>query len=90
MGATVDRRTWLKLAVGGGTGLALGGVLDVTAVKAAARELKLANVSEFTGVVELNRVPRVADDLEAVAKILAKGMDVKANDIRILHWSRLH
>ena len=48
MGATVNRRTWLKLAVGGGTGLALGGVLDVTAVKAAARELKLANVSEFT------------------------------------------
>lgn len=49
-----------------------------------------ANVSEFTGVVELNKVPRVADDLEAVAKILAKGMDVRANDIRILHWSRLH
>jgi formate dehydrogenase major subunit len=48
MGSTVDRRTWLKLAVGGGTGLALGGVLDVKAVKAAARELKLANVSEFT------------------------------------------
>jgi formate dehydrogenase major subunit len=44
----VSRRSWLKLAVGGGAGLALEGVLDVTAVRAAARELKLSNVSEFT------------------------------------------
>jgi len=44
----IDRRNWLKLAVGGGAGLALGGVLDVPAVRAASRELKLANVSEFT------------------------------------------
>jgi formate dehydrogenase major subunit len=44
----VSRRGWLKLAVGGGAGLALDGLLDVTAVQAAARELKLSNVSEFT------------------------------------------
>ena len=44
----ISRRGWLKLAVGGGAGLALGGVLDVPAVQAAARELKLSNVSEFT------------------------------------------
>jgi formate dehydrogenase major subunit len=46
--ATINRRDWLKLAAGGGAGLALGGVLDVPAVKAAAREFKLANVNEFT------------------------------------------
>jgi formate dehydrogenase major subunit len=44
----VSRRGWLKLAVGGGAGLVLDGFLDVTAVQAAARELKLSNVSEFT------------------------------------------
>ena len=44
----VSRRTWLKTAVGTGVGLALDGVLDPAAVHAAARQLKLANVSEFT------------------------------------------
>jgi formate dehydrogenase major subunit len=43
----VSRRDWLKLAAGGGA-LALDGVLDVPAVQAASRELKLANVTEFT------------------------------------------
>lgn len=44
----VNRREWLKTALGGGVGLALGGVIDVAAVRAATRELKLANVSELT------------------------------------------
>ena len=44
----VNRREWLKLAVGGGVGLGLGAIVDMTAVKAAARKLKLTNVSEFT------------------------------------------
>jgi formate dehydrogenase major subunit len=44
----VTRREWLKTAVTGGSGLALGGLLDVPAVRAAAQTLKLANVSEFT------------------------------------------
>ncbi len=38
----------MKLAVSGGAGLALGGVVDVKAVRAASRDLKLSNVSEFT------------------------------------------
>lgn len=49
-----------------------------------------ANVSEFTGVVELNRVPQATNDLEDVAAILARGLDVDSDDIEILHWSRLH
>jgi formate dehydrogenase major subunit len=46
--ATFTRRDLLKLTVGGGAGLALGGLVDLTAVKAAAQNLKLTNVSEFT------------------------------------------
>ena len=46
--ARVSRRDVLKLTVGGGAGLAVGGLLDWTAVKVAARELKLSEVSEFT------------------------------------------
>ena len=46
--ATFTRRDLLKLTVGGGAGLALGGLLDLTAVKAAAQNLKLTKVSEFT------------------------------------------
>jgi formate dehydrogenase major subunit len=46
--AAVSRRNWLKLAVGGGAGLALDGIVDVPAARAASRELKLTNVSEFT------------------------------------------
>jgi formate dehydrogenase major subunit len=38
----------LRFTVGGGGGLALGGLLDWSAVKAAARKFKLAEVSEFT------------------------------------------
>jgi formate dehydrogenase major subunit len=45
---TVGRRDWLKLSIGGGVGLALGGILDMPTVAAAAQKLKLANVSEFT------------------------------------------
>jgi formate dehydrogenase major subunit len=44
----LNRRDWLKASIGGGGGLALGGLLDVPAVRAASKELKLANVSEFT------------------------------------------
>jgi len=44
----LNRRDWLKTTIGGGAGLAVGGLLDVPAVKAASKEFKLANVSEFT------------------------------------------
>jgi formate dehydrogenase major subunit len=38
----------LKLTVGGGTGLAVGGLIDMPALKAATANMKLSNVSEFT------------------------------------------
>jgi hypothetical protein len=49
-----------------------------------------AEASEFTGVVELNKTPRSMHDLDDIAAILAKSLDIDASDIRILHWSRLH
>jgi formate dehydrogenase major subunit len=45
---TLNRRDWLKATVGGGAGLALHGLLDVAALRAATREFKLSNVSEVT------------------------------------------
>ena len=44
----LNRRDWLKVSIGAGAGLAVGGLLDVPAVHAASREFKLSNVSEFT------------------------------------------
>lgn len=44
----LSRREWFKASVGGGVGLALGGLLDVPALKAATQNLKLSDVSEFT------------------------------------------
>jgi formate dehydrogenase major subunit len=45
---TIRRRDLLKIAVGAGAGLALGDIIDLSTVRAAAQQLKLANVSEFT------------------------------------------
>lgn len=45
---SVNRRNWLKMAVGGSVGLALNCFLDLQTVRAETQKLKLANVSEFT------------------------------------------
>ena len=45
---TVSRRDLFRLTFGGGAGLALGGLLDVPAMRAATKDLKLSEVSEFT------------------------------------------
>jgi len=47
-GPTFSRRDLLKLTFSGGAGLALDGFLDVSAVRAATKDLKLSDVSEFT------------------------------------------
>ena len=44
----VSRRDVLRLTVGGGAGLAVGGLLDWPALKAAASTLKLSEIHEFT------------------------------------------
>ncbi len=48
-GATaVNRRNLLKLTLCGGAGLALDGLIDVPAVKAATKDMKLSQIKEFT------------------------------------------
>ena len=44
----VNRRDLLKLTLCGGAGLALDGLVDVPAARAATRQFKLSEVSEFT------------------------------------------
>ena len=44
----VNRRDLFRLSVLGGAGLALDGFVDASEVKAAAKDLKLADISEFT------------------------------------------
>jgi formate dehydrogenase major subunit len=46
--ATVNRRDLLRLTLRGSAGLALGGLLDVPAMRAATKDLKLSEISEFT------------------------------------------
>jgi formate dehydrogenase major subunit len=44
----ISRRDWLRVAAGGGAGLAVGSLIDLPTVRAATKKLKLAEVSEFT------------------------------------------
>jgi len=44
----ISRRDWLRASVGGGVGLALDGLLDLPAARAATQNFKLSDVSEFT------------------------------------------
>jgi formate dehydrogenase major subunit len=44
----INRREWVRAAVGSSVGLALDGLLDLPTVRAATQQLKLADVSEFT------------------------------------------
>jgi formate dehydrogenase major subunit len=44
----INRRHWLRLTLGGGAGLAIADLLDLSTVRAATQKLKLENVSEFT------------------------------------------
>ena len=44
----LNRRDWFRNALGGGVGLALGGLIDLKAVRAANENLKLSNIHELT------------------------------------------
>ena len=45
---TLDRRSLLKMTLAGSAGLALDGLLDVAAMRAATQDLKLSSINEFT------------------------------------------
>jgi hypothetical protein len=46
-------------------------------------------MSEFRGVVEVNKVMK-RGDLKEAAAVLAKNFEVESRDIKVLQWSRLH
>jgi hypothetical protein len=46
-------------------------------------------MSEFRGVVEVNRVMK-RGDLKEAAAVLAKNFECESRDIKVLQWSRLH
>jgi hypothetical protein len=46
-------------------------------------------MSEFRGVVELNKVLS-RGDLKEAASVLAKNFECESKDIKVLQWSRLH
>lgn len=45
---SMNRRDWLRVAATGSVGLALDDLIDLPAVQAATKNLKLSNVTEFT------------------------------------------
>ena len=48
-----------------------------------------AGMSEFRGVVEVNRRMR-RDDLREAARVLARNFECDVKDIEVLQWSLLH
>lgn len=46
-------------------------------------------MSEFRGVIEVNRAVSRGDPKQAAA-VLAKHLECESNNITILQWSRLH
>jgi hypothetical protein len=53
------------------------------------QERSAKGMSEFRGVVEVNRVLSRGDMKEA-AIVLAKNFECESKDIKVLQWSRLH
>jgi hypothetical protein len=46
-------------------------------------------LSEFRGVVEVNRV-LARGDMKEAASVIAKNFECESKDIKVLQWSRLH
>jgi hypothetical protein len=46
--------------------------------------------TEYTGLVEVAPQERRPAELKDIAGLLADNLDLDIDDIRILHWSRVH
>jgi hypothetical protein len=55
----LNRRDWLKATVGGGAGLALEGLPDVRAVRAASREFKFQKAARLLGLAYVEHQARL-------------------------------
>ncbi len=46
--------------------------------------------SEYSGVVEINRLAQHEFENEEVRTLLAHNFDIEAEEVTVLDWSRLH
>ena len=46
--------------------------------------------NEFNGVVEVDQAIPLSFDSEDIAEMLASSFSVPQDDIRLLHWERVH
>lgn len=53
-------------------------------------DLGLKGPSEYTGIVELGVQDVVPTDPKRIARLLARDLDLEAEEIRVLQWARLH
>ena len=49
-----------------------------------------ADASEWSGVVELRQPLRPAGGTRELCSLIAQSFDLNSEDIKILHWARLH
>jgi hypothetical protein len=48
------------------------------------------DASEWSGVVELRQALEAAGGTRELRSLLAQSFDLNSDDIKILHWARLH
>ncbi|MCZ6716347.1 MAG: hypothetical protein O6946_04690 [Gammaproteobacteria bacterium] len=48
------------------------------------------NCSEYSGVVEINRLAQHEFEGEEIQTLLAQNFDLEAEEVTVLDWSRLH
>ncbi len=59
-------------------------------VKAARRQPAHPESSEWSGVVELRQPLEHKSGTKQLKALLAQSFDLETEDIKILHWARLH
>lgn len=59
-------------------------------VTARAKAHSVANANEWSGVVELRHPLEHLGGTRELRALLAQSFDLECDDIKILHWARLH
>ena len=55
-----------------------------------AKHKRKPDSSEWSGVVELRQPLEKANGTKQLKSLLAQSFDLESEDIKILHWARLH
>ncbi len=54
------------------------------------QEAENSDLSEYSGVVEVNRYSDRTLEIPEIEEMLAKNLNVDSDDVKVLHWARLH